>query len=245
MRGEQRRAGLGENIERGDGAGVELPAANHRREHGDIGSSLRWHGSAGRQMLVVAKRAGVVRGEEAGRAVPIEHLAKISGARENVVARIVALGPSRCRARNSVYVFGMICISPIAPTGEMARGSPPLSMRVTARIQCAGRPNLCEASADVCLGRKRGALDRCPRTSRRARDEHGARRQMEGRRARCRRPIASNRYSEPTDSPRRRGDALRADRAVGAHIEELDSARFVGRRHDHVSDLRSELVPRR
>ena len=41
----------------------------------------------------------------------------------------------------------MICMSPIAPTGETARGSPPLSMRITARIQCAGMPNLCDASA--------------------------------------------------------------------------------------------------
>jgi hypothetical protein len=41
----------------------------------------------------------------------------------------------------------MICISPIAPLGETARGSPPLSIRITARIQLPGILNLCEASA--------------------------------------------------------------------------------------------------
>jgi hypothetical protein len=41
----------------------------------------------------------------------------------------------------------MICISPIAPFGETARGSPPLSVRITAQIQLAGILNLCEASA--------------------------------------------------------------------------------------------------
>jgi hypothetical protein len=41
----------------------------------------------------------------------------------------------------------MICMSPIAPFGETARGSPPLSIRITAQIQLAGILNLCEASA--------------------------------------------------------------------------------------------------
>jgi hypothetical protein len=41
----------------------------------------------------------------------------------------------------------MICISPIAPFGETARGSPALSIRITARIQFPGILNLCEASA--------------------------------------------------------------------------------------------------
>ena len=41
----------------------------------------------------------------------------------------------------------MICISPIAPSGETARGSPPLSIRITARIQLPGILNFCEASA--------------------------------------------------------------------------------------------------
>src|SRR5579863_6601286 len=41
----------------------------------------------------------------------------------------------------------MICIRPNAPFGGKGRGSPPLSMRITARIQFAGILNLCEASA--------------------------------------------------------------------------------------------------
>jgi hypothetical protein len=53
----------------------------------------------------------------------------------------------------------MICISPIAPFGETARGSPPLSMRITARIQFAGILNLCEASATKAVkGRAEGGL---------------------------------------------------------------------------------------
>lgn len=43
-------------------------------------------------MLIVAERACIVGGEEPGRAVPVQHLAKIGGAREDVVARIVGVG---------------------------------------------------------------------------------------------------------------------------------------------------------
>jgi hypothetical protein len=48
--------------------------------------------------------------------------------------------------RNSAYVFGMTCINPIAPFCEMARGSPKLSTRITARIQLSGMLNRCAAS---------------------------------------------------------------------------------------------------
>jgi hypothetical protein len=41
----------------------------------------------------------------------------------------------------------MICIRPIAPFGDWACASPPLSMRITARIQAAGTPKRCAASA--------------------------------------------------------------------------------------------------
>src|SRR5664279_5680194 len=41
----------------------------------------------------------------------------------------------------------MICISPIAPLGDRACTSPALSTRITARIQDAGTPNRCDASA--------------------------------------------------------------------------------------------------
>src|SRR5215207_5365911 len=41
----------------------------------------------------------------------------------------------------------MICIKPIAPLGDSARGSPRLSTRMTARIQDGGIENRREASA--------------------------------------------------------------------------------------------------
>jgi hypothetical protein len=53
----------------------------------------------------------------------------------------------------------MICISPIAPFGETARGPPPLSIRITARIQLPEILNLCEASAtNAVKGRAGGGV---------------------------------------------------------------------------------------
>ena len=59
---------------------------------------------------------------------------------------IAGIAPRRWRTRNSAYVFGMTCISPIAPFGETARASPKLSTRITARIQLSGMWNRCAAS---------------------------------------------------------------------------------------------------
>jgi len=41
----------------------------------------------------------------------------------------------------------MICISPVAPLGEVERASPSLSARMTARIQAAGMSKRSAASA--------------------------------------------------------------------------------------------------
>ena len=65
--------------------------ADHWREHRDVVLGLRRQRPACRQMLVVARRARIVGGEEPWRAIAIEHLAKIGGAGENVVVGIVGV----------------------------------------------------------------------------------------------------------------------------------------------------------
>src|SRR5882724_5333748 len=54
--------------------------------------------------------------------------------------------PRPCRARNSVQVFGMICIRPMAPLDDRARWFAPLSTCITARIQCSGTAKRLDAS---------------------------------------------------------------------------------------------------
>ncbi len=46
--------------------------------------------------------------------------------------------PNPYRTLSSTQVRGMICISPRAPFGDMARSSPPLSSCMTVQIQCSG-----------------------------------------------------------------------------------------------------------
>src|SRR3982074_1937592 len=58
--------------------------------------------------------------------------------------------PRPWRDRSSAQVSGMICIKPMAPLGDRARGSPRLSTRMTARIQDGGIENRREASATKC-----------------------------------------------------------------------------------------------
>jgi hypothetical protein len=50
------------------------------------------------------------------------------------------------RDRNSLHVPGIICISHMAPFFDRARCSPPLSTRITARIQCSGTLKRLDAS---------------------------------------------------------------------------------------------------
>jgi hypothetical protein len=55
--------------------------------------------------------------------------------------------PSSLRTLSSIQVPGMVCIGPLPPLDDMARASPPLSIRITARIQCTGIADLRDASA--------------------------------------------------------------------------------------------------
>ena len=52
----------------------------------------------------------------------------------------------RSERRKLAHVSGMICIRPIAPLGDTARTSPPLSTCITARIHDAGMPDRSAAS---------------------------------------------------------------------------------------------------
>ncbi|WP_262422602.1 hypothetical protein [Brevundimonas denitrificans] len=53
----------------------------------------------------------------------------------------------------------MTCINPIAPADEIARTSPALSARSTARIQCSGMPKRCDAS-EMCAAKGWAAAGR-------------------------------------------------------------------------------------
>jgi hypothetical protein len=48
--------------------------------------------------------------------------------------------------RNSVQLFGMICIGPMAPFCDRARGFSPLSACITVRIQCSDTAKHLDAS---------------------------------------------------------------------------------------------------
>jgi hypothetical protein len=114
------------------------------RRDGDIGAGF---GRQGRPSAsLVAAGTGIVGREEAGRAVAVVHLAQIGRAREDVVARVVGIG-AEMATRKPAQVSGMICIRPIAPLGEIARGSPRLS-RACAYPRL-GTPKRCAASAMI------------------------------------------------------------------------------------------------
>jgi hypothetical protein len=82
-------------------------------------------------MLVVTSWARVVSGEETGRTIAIKHLTKIRSAGQNVVARIVSVRAEVVASAQSGVCPGHDLHQPIAPLGETARKSPPLSMRIT------------------------------------------------------------------------------------------------------------------
>jgi hypothetical protein len=58
--------------------------------------------------------------EEAGSAIAVVQFAKIGHAGDDVVVRVVGIGGKTMALAQPVDVAGMICIKPIAPSGEMA-----------------------------------------------------------------------------------------------------------------------------
>lgn len=88
---ERRLAPIGRLPERGSRSIPRHGAAEGGRKQSDIGACFGWQGTASCEVLVVARRPRIV-GSEHGRngAVAIKHLAQISSARDDVVARMCA-----------------------------------------------------------------------------------------------------------------------------------------------------------
>ena len=76
--------------------------------------------------MFVASRPGVAGGEKARRAATIMEFAHVSGAGQDDVAEIVWIGAETIAGAQFYQVFGMICISPMAPFCDRARNLPPL-----------------------------------------------------------------------------------------------------------------------
>ena len=72
-------------------------------------------------------RACIVGGKEPTLAIAIVHLSQVSGASHDVVMRIIRICTEAVPGSQSDQVSGMICIRPMAPLGDRARGSPKFS----------------------------------------------------------------------------------------------------------------------
>ena len=120
----------------------ERAGTDQRTDIGDVSTCLRRKRPARRQMILVARWTGIVGSQKARRAIAVVQLAQDTQHRRRCCrARHKDRHRDRSGTRRRAHVSGMICIRPMAPLGEIARTSPKLSARITARIQVAGMPN--------------------------------------------------------------------------------------------------------
>jgi hypothetical protein len=121
--------------------------ADHGRERGDIVACLVGKRPAALHIAFVPSGSRVVGRQKAVWAEAIVHLAQIGRARQYIIARFVRIGAEMVAKPQFRIGLGHDRINPIAPFGDTVPLSPALSACMTARIQCAGTRNRCEASA--------------------------------------------------------------------------------------------------
>jgi len=135
------------------GSALSVFVADQWCDCSDIGQGVRWKRLPCCEVMFIPRRTRVVGRKEACRSEAVVHLPEIRSARKYVVARIKGVEAEAVANAEFNQVPGMSCIRPIAPRGEIACSSPPLSIWMTARIQRAGTAKRSEASSIIFASR--------------------------------------------------------------------------------------------